>query len=49
MRALFVELPAFERLRDEYLDDESFRAMQNALIAGFPVWGPADFLSSGPP
>jgi hypothetical protein len=32
MRALFVELPAFERQRDEYLDDESFRAMQNALM-----------------
>ena len=32
MRALFVELPAFERLRSEYLDDESFRAMQNALM-----------------
>jgi hypothetical protein len=32
MRALFVELPAFERLRNEYLDDESFRAMQNALM-----------------
>jgi hypothetical protein len=32
MRASFVELPAFERLRNEYLDDESFRAMQNALM-----------------
>jgi hypothetical protein len=32
MRALFIELPAFERLRNEYLDDESFRAMQNALM-----------------
>ena len=32
MRALFIELPAFERLRHEYLDDESFRAMQNALM-----------------
>jgi len=32
MRALFVELPAFERLRNEYLDDERFRAMQNALM-----------------
>jgi hypothetical protein len=32
MRALFVELPAFERLHNEYLDDESFRAMQNALM-----------------
>lgn len=32
VRALFVELPAFERLRNEYLDDESFRGMQNALM-----------------
>lgn len=32
MRALFVELPAFERLRSDYLDDESFRAMQNVLM-----------------
>jgi hypothetical protein len=32
MRALFIELPAFERLRNEYLDDESFRAMQNAMM-----------------
>lgn len=32
MRALFVELPAFERLRNEYLDDQSFRALQNALM-----------------
>jgi hypothetical protein len=32
MRALFIELPAFERLRNEYLDDESFRALQNALM-----------------
>jgi hypothetical protein len=32
MRALFIELPAFERLRNQYLDDESFRAMQNAMM-----------------
>jgi hypothetical protein len=32
MRALFIELPAFERLRNEYLDDDSFRAMQNAMM-----------------
>jgi len=32
MRALFIELPAFERLRNEYLDDEGLRAMQNALM-----------------
>jgi hypothetical protein len=28
---VFIELPAFKRLRNEYLDDESFRAMQNAM------------------
>ncbi|MBI3919000.1 MAG: type II toxin-antitoxin system RelE/ParE family toxin [Betaproteobacteria bacterium] len=32
MKALFVELPAFARLRDDYLDDEGFRALQNALL-----------------
>ena len=32
MRALSIELPPFERLRNEYLDDDSFRAMQNALM-----------------
>ena len=31
-RALFVELPPFERQRNACLDDESFRAMQNALM-----------------
>lgn len=28
-----MELPAFERLRSEYLDDESFSALQAALMA----------------
>ena len=32
MHALFIELPPFERLRGAYLDDESFRAMQNSLM-----------------
>ncbi|MGC2029051.1 MAG: hypothetical protein WA642_03460 [Steroidobacteraceae bacterium] len=32
MRALFIELPAFARLRNEYLDDKSSRAMQNAMM-----------------
>ena len=31
MNALFVELPAFERHRAEYLDDEDFGALQHAL------------------
>jgi hypothetical protein len=30
---LFVELPAFERHRAEYLDDEAFSALQTALLA----------------
>ncbi|MGZ5612801.1 MAG: hypothetical protein ACXWF8_18235 [Methylobacter sp.] len=33
MRALFVELPAFSRYRQDYLDDEAFRALQSALLA----------------
>ncbi len=32
MKALFVELPAFERHRAEYLDDEAFRALQATLM-----------------
>jgi hypothetical protein len=32
MRALFIELPAFERHRAEYLDDERFRELQVDLI-----------------
>lgn len=33
MKALFVELPAFERHRSGYLDDEAFSALQAALMA----------------
>jgi hypothetical protein len=33
VKALFVELPAFQRHRSEYLDDESFSALQAALVA----------------
>lgn len=32
MQALFVELPAFARHRANYLDDEQFRGLQNALL-----------------
>lgn len=32
MRAVFVELPAFERHRARYLDDEAFRALQLELL-----------------
>lgn len=32
MRALFVELPAFERYRHHYLSDDDFHALQLRLI-----------------
>lgn len=32
MKATFVELPPFQRLRTEYFDDESFRNLQNLLM-----------------
>ncbi len=32
MKATFVELPAFQRLRDLYFDDQSFRDFQNELM-----------------
>lgn len=32
MKAVFVELPAFERHRPDYLDDEAFLALQNLLM-----------------
>lgn len=32
MKALFVELPAFARLRQGYLDDEAYRGLQNELL-----------------
>jgi hypothetical protein len=33
MQAVFVELPAFERSRESYLDDGSFGRLQEALMA----------------
>jgi hypothetical protein len=33
MKAVFIELPAFERNRENYLDDEGFSQLQNALMA----------------
>ena len=33
MKAVFIELPAFERHRDDYLDDDSFSQLQVALMA----------------
>jgi hypothetical protein len=38
MDALFVELPAFERLRTSYLDDEGYRALQLELMRN-PIAG----------
>ena len=32
MKALFVELPAFARHREDYLDDEGFRNLQRFLL-----------------
>jgi hypothetical protein len=44
MKTLFVELPAFARHRADYLDDEGFRSLQNALLdhpeAGDVIEGP---------
>jgi hypothetical protein len=33
MQAVFVELPAFERNRESYLDDGGFGRLQEALMA----------------
>jgi hypothetical protein len=32
MKAVFIELPAFERHRDDYLDDDGFSRLQIALM-----------------
>jgi hypothetical protein len=32
MKALFVELPAFQRFRPEYLTDEAYRGLQNGML-----------------
>jgi mRNA-degrading endonuclease RelE of RelBE toxin-antitoxin system len=41
MKAVFVELPAFERHRADYLDDDAFRRFENLLMknptAGDPI------------
>jgi hypothetical protein len=40
-KAVFVELPAFDRHRAEYLDDDGLRALQDLLMrnptAGLPI------------
>ena len=33
MKAIFIELPPFERHRKDYLTDESFRLFQQMLMA----------------
>lgn len=38
MKAVFIELPAFERQRADYLDDDGFRHLQQTLMAN-PVAG----------
>jgi len=38
MKAVFIELPAFERHRDDYLDDDSFAQLQIVLMVN-PVAG----------
>ena len=32
MKALFVELPTFAKYRADYLDDEGFRGLQQAML-----------------
>ena len=32
MKAVFVELPPFERRRADYLGDDAYRALQNLLM-----------------
>jgi hypothetical protein len=38
MKAVFIELPAFERHRDDYLDDDGFAQLQVELMVN-PVAG----------
>lgn len=33
MRAVFIELPPFERRRQDYLDDEAYEELQRILLA----------------
>jgi hypothetical protein len=39
MKAIFVELPAFERHRENYLDDHGFRQLQLVLMAHLEAGG----------
>jgi hypothetical protein len=40
MEAVFIELPAFERHREQYLDDDSFRTLQVSLMVNPEAGGP---------
>ncbi|MDT1848144.1 toxin, partial [Acinetobacter baumannii] len=43
MQATFIELPPFQRLREEYFDDQSFKDLQNEMmrdpVAGVVIQG----------
>jgi hypothetical protein len=51
VKATFIELPAFERHRADYLDDNGFRALQNLLMkhpdAGDPIPTPEGYANCG--
>jgi len=38
MRVAFIELPAFERHCDDYLDDDAFSRLQEALMGKSRSW-----------
>jgi hypothetical protein len=42
MEAVFVELPAFERHRSRYLDDDGFRRLQDTLMANAEAGDPIE-------
>lgn len=42
MKAVFIELPAFERHRSDYLDDEGFRRLQDTLMANAEAGDPIE-------
>jgi hypothetical protein len=35
MQGCFVELPAFERVRERYLDDDAYASLQSLMLADF--------------
>lgn len=42
MKAVFVELPAFERHRQDYFDDDGFRELQDTLMASAEAGDPIE-------